>query len=94
MPQNIPMPDQLSFFLMIGNDMAEMADHIASSVKDHCFSPDDLSIRCISLVDDSFDLQESDDRFLFMNVTRTKKSKSSGGSSARDESHGGGGGSF
>ncbi len=46
------------------------------------------------LVDDSFDLQESDDRFLFMNVTRTKKSKSSGGSSARDESHGGGGGSF
>lgn len=55
MPQNIPMPDQLSFFLMIGNDMAEMADHIASSVKDHCFSPDDLSIRCISLVDDSFD---------------------------------------
>ena len=46
------------------------------------------------LVDDSFDLTESDDRFLFMNVTRTKKSKSSGGSSARDESHGGGGGSF
>lgn len=55
MPQNIKMPDQLSFFLMIGNDMAEMADHIASSVKDHCFSPDDLSIRCISLVDDYFD---------------------------------------
>ena len=47
------------------------------------------------LVDDSFDLQESDDRFLFMNVTRTKKSKSSGGGiSARDSSHGGGGGSF
>ncbi|MBP5199948.1 MAG: TPM domain-containing protein [Schwartzia sp.] len=47
------------------------------------------------LVNDSFDLQESDDRFLFMNVTRTKKSKSSGGGiSARDESHGGGGGSF
>lgn len=46
------------------------------------------------LVNDSFDLTESDDRFLFMNVTRTKKSKSSGGSSARDESHGGGGGSF
>ncbi|MBO4852793.1 MAG: TPM domain-containing protein [Schwartzia sp.] len=46
------------------------------------------------LVDDSFDLTDSDDRFLFMNVTRTKKSKSSGGSSARDESHGGGGGSF
>ncbi len=46
------------------------------------------------LVDGSFDLAESDDRFLFMNVTRTKKSKSSGGSSARDESHGGGGGSF
>ena len=39
------------------------------------------------LVDDSFDLTESDDRFLFMNVTWTKKSKSSG-SSARD------GGSF
>ena len=46
------------------------------------------------LVDDSFDLTESDDRFLFMNVTRTQKSKSSGGSNARDESHGGGGGSF
>ncbi len=47
------------------------------------------------LVNDSFDLQESDDRFLFMNVTRTKKSKSSGGGiSARDSSHGGGGGSF
>lgn len=46
------------------------------------------------LVDDSFDLTDSDDRFLFMNVTRTQKSKSSGGSSARDENHGGGGGSF
>ncbi len=46
------------------------------------------------LTDGSFDLTESDDRFLFMNVTRTKKSKSSGGSSARDENHGGGGGSF
>ena len=46
------------------------------------------------LKEGSFDLTDSDDRFLFMNVTRTQKSKSSGGSSARDESHGGGGGRF
>ena len=46
------------------------------------------------LKEGSFDLTDSDDRFLFMNVTRTQKSKSSGGSSARDENHGGGGGSF
>ena len=46
------------------------------------------------LKEGSFDLTDSDDRFLFMNVTRTQKSKNSGGSSARDENHGGGGGSF
>ncbi|MBR1885419.1 MAG: TPM domain-containing protein [Schwartzia sp.] len=44
---------------------------------------------------DSFDLTESDDRFLFMNVTRTPKSKSRGGShDATDSDHGGGGGKF
>ena len=45
------------------------------------------------LVDGSFDLTDSDDRFLFMNVTRTKKTKSSSRGS-HDSNHGGGGGSF
>ena len=46
------------------------------------------------LTDGSFDLTDSDDRFLFMNVTRTKKSKSSGSHNATDSDHGGGGGKF
>lgn len=47
------------------------------------------------LKDGSFDLTESDDRFLFMNVTRTPKSKGGGGShDATDSDHGGGGGKF
>ena len=43
------------------------------------------------LVDDSLDLTEESDQFLFTNVTRTPKAKST---SARDSSHGGGGGKF
>ncbi len=47
------------------------------------------------LTEGSFDLTESDDRFLFMNVTRTAKSKSSNNDhDATDDDHGGGGGSF
>ena len=34
MPLRIPMPDCLSFFLMVGNKTAELAAHIASSVTD------------------------------------------------------------
>ena len=55
MPQRIPMPDCLSFFLMVGNETAELAAHIASSARDHCGEPEILSINCISLVDESFD---------------------------------------
>ncbi len=46
------------------------------------------------LKDGSFDLTESDDRFLFMNVTRTAKSKGGGSHDATDDDHGGGGGKF
>ncbi len=47
------------------------------------------------LVDDSFTLTESDDNFLFMNVTRTARSKDSDDDhDATDDDHGGGGGSF
>ncbi len=47
------------------------------------------------LVQDSFDLTESDDRFLFMNVTRHEKSRSSDNDhDATDDDHGGGGGKF
>ena len=40
---------------MIGNETAELAAHIASSVRDHCGDPDILSVNCASLVDEDFD---------------------------------------
>ena len=46
------------------------------------------------LVQDSVNLTESTDRFLFMNVTRVRKEKHSSSTSASDSSHGGGGGKF
>ena len=46
------------------------------------------------LKEGSFDLTESDDRFLFMDVTRTAKSKGGGSHDATDSDHGGGGGKF
>ena len=46
------------------------------------------------LKEGSFELAESDDRFLFMNVTRTPKSKNNSSHDATDSDHGGGGGKF
>ena len=43
---------------------------------------------------ESFNLTENRDTFLYMNVTRREKPKKKETSSSRDESHGGGGGKF
>lgn len=58
MPQRILMPDCLSFFLMIGSDLSELAAHVASSVRDHCAEPDRFSVNCIALVGEDFDVDE------------------------------------
>ena len=46
------------------------------------------------LDEDSFDLTEKEDTFLFMNVSRVAKAKKSGRNDSTDENHGGGGGKF
>ena len=46
------------------------------------------------LDENSFDLMEKEDTFLFMNVSRTAKAKKSERHDSTDEKHGGGGGKF
>ena len=46
------------------------------------------------LDENSFDLTEKEDTFLFMNVSRTAKAKKSERHDSTDEKHGGGGGKF
>lgn len=46
------------------------------------------------LDENSFDLTEKEDTFLFMNVSRVAKAKKSGRNDSTDENHGGGGGKF
>ena len=46
------------------------------------------------LDENSFDLMEQEDTFLFMNVSRTAKAKKSERHDSTDEKHGGGGGKF
>lgn len=46
------------------------------------------------LDEDSFNLTEKEDTFLFMNVSRTAKAKKSERHDSTDEKHGGGGGKF
>jgi uncharacterized protein len=46
------------------------------------------------LKQDSVDIFQRQDRYLYTTVTRRKKSKSSSSSSSSDSSHGGGGGKF
>lgn len=46
------------------------------------------------LDEDSFNLTEKEDTFLFMNVSRVAKAKKSGRNDSTDENHGGGGGKF
>lgn len=51
---NMPMPNGLTLFVMVGNKAAELAGNIVTSVQDHVIKENQSAISCFALVDESF----------------------------------------
>ena len=52
---SMPMPGSLAIFLAVGNETAELAGHIVSSMDDHVPAEHRPAMACVSLVDERFD---------------------------------------